>query len=445
MFRPQSVTVNCAHCGFPFQIPVFSIIDVRQNPELKAALLGGQLNAAQCPSCGRVNYIAGPLLYHDPEKKFLAVYIPAQANIPEVERQKIIGELTNSLMNALPPEQRKGYMLTPQQFFDLEQLVKKVLEMDGVTPEMLAASQKKLVLLDKLTSLQSDETAFKMAVSENQPLLDREIFMILADAIARYGALGQEDQVKALEALRERLMPITEFGRRLLKQRKAVENLGLNPTRAQVLENILKGDLEEVEAITIAVLPMLDYSFFQELTDRIESTQGEEREALEAKRELMLSVLETINKIEEQNHQAAARVADALIKAEDLDQAILEFSPMINERVLDILLRDLQIAQQEGAAELVERIHHVVETIGKAVNDSMPPALNLILQLVDADYPQETKTLLEANKEQINDDFLAMIEAFIEDVAKSDSYEPKAKDNLQRHLNNIYAQAKLMH
>jgi hypothetical protein len=270
MFRPQLVTVNCAHCGVPFQIPVFSIVDVQQNPELKNALLSGELNAAQCPGCGRVNYIAGPMLYHDPAKEFLAIYVPAQANIPDIERQKIIGDLTNSLMNALPPEQRKGYMLNPQQFLDLERLIKKILALDDVTPEMLEASQKKLNLLDKLTGLQSDETAFNLIVNENKPLLDREFFMLLADAIARYDALRQENQVKALEALRERLMPMTEFGQRLLKQRQAVEALGANPTREQVLGAIEKGDLEEVEAIAIAALPMLDYAFFQELTDRIE-------------------------------------------------------------------------------------------------------------------------------------------------------------------------------
>jgi hypothetical protein len=244
MFRPQLVTITCPQCGVPFQAPVFSIIDVKHQPELKTALLSGQLNAAQCPSCGFVSYIAGPLLYHDPDKEFLAVYIPMQANIPEAERQQIIGELTNALMNALPPEERKGYMFTPQQFFDLENLIRKILELDGVTSEMIEASQRKIELLDRLLKLQGDEMAFNMAVAENKELLDREFFMILADAIGRYQALNQEDQVKALEALRERIMPLTEFGQRLLKQRKAVEALGPRPTREQVQEAILKGDLE---------------------------------------------------------------------------------------------------------------------------------------------------------------------------------------------------------
>jgi hypothetical protein len=443
MFRPQLVTVNCAHCGFPFQIPVFSIIDVKQNPELKPALLSGELNAAQCPSCGRVNYIGGPLIYHDPGHDFLAVYVPMEANIPDSERQKIIGELTNALMNALPAEDRRGYMLTPSQFFDLETLIRKILELDGVTSEMLEASSRKIALLEKMLSLQNDEMAFNMAVVENKELLDREFFMLIADAIERYRGLGQEDQVKALEALRERLMPVTEFGQRLLKQRRAVEALGANPTRQQVMDAIIAGDLEEVEAITVAALPMLDYNFFQELTTRIEATEGDEREALETKRDMMLHVLETFRKLDEQATQAASHVANELIKAEDLDEAIQEFASMIDERVLDVLMRDMQVAQAEGAPEVAARIQKVLEALQQAAGAAMPPAIDLIFKLVEAEYPHETKALLDANSELVNDEFLTLLDIFIQDVAQSDSYEPAVKDQLLRHLRNISTQAKL--
>lgn len=444
MFRPQLVTVNCAHCSFPFQIPVFSIIDVKRNPELKPALLSGELNAARCPSCGQVNYIGGPLLYHDPDHEFLAVYIPMQANIPETERQKIIGELTNALMNALPAEERRGYMFAPQQFFDLEALIRKILEYDGVTSDMLEASKRKLDLLEKLLSLQNDELAFNMAVAENKSLLDREFFMLIADAIERYRNLNQEDRVKALEALRERLMPVTEFGQRLLKQRKAVESLGARPTRQQVLDAILAGDKDEVEAIAIAALPLLDYQFFQTLTERIEAAPEEEREALIEKRELILSVLEAIRKMEEQAMAAATRVADELIKAEDLEQAIMELAPMIDERVLEALSIQMQIARQEGAEAVVQRIQRVLDTLQKSVSESMPPALNLIFRLAEADYPHETKVLLTENKEIVNDEFITLLELFIKDIQESGSYEPKTLEHLLRHLRNVLTQAKLI-
>jgi len=344
MFRPQAVTINCAKCGFPFQIPVFSIIDVKQNPELKNALLSGQLNAAQCPSCGSLNYVSGPLLYHDPKHEFLAVYFPIEANVPEPERQKIIGELTNTLMNALPAEERRGYMLTPQQFFDMEALIRKILEFDGITSEMLEAREKQLELLEKLLKLKDDDMAFNMVVAENKDLLDRGFFIILNDGIARYRALGNEEMARSMEDLQEKLMPLTEFGQRLLRQREAVKRLGESPTREQVIDAILAGDKDEVEAITIAALPMIDYSFFQELTNRIEAAPAEEREELAAKRDVVVAVIDAFRKMEEEAIRAASSVANELIKADDLPQAIRELSPLIDERVIDVLLREMQIA-----------------------------------------------------------------------------------------------------
>lgn len=444
MFRPQLITINCAHCGFPFRIPVFSIIDVKRNPELKTALLSGELNAARCPSCGRVNYIGGPLLYHDPSHEFLAVYLPLEANIPEFERQKIIGDLTNTLMQALPPEERRGYMFAPQQFFDLEALIRKILELDGVTEEMLEASRRKIELVEQLMNLQNDEMAFNMAVAENQELLDREFFMILADGIARYRGLGEENKAIALEALRERLMPKTEFGKRLMKQRKAVEALGENPTRTQILDAIIAGDNDEVEAITIATLPLLDYRFFQELTRRIEEAEGEERESLEKKREIMLNVLETLRKLDEQAMTSAAFVAEELIKADDLEKAILELAPMIDERVINALVADLQIARQEEAHELAARIENVLNTLHQTAEKGLPPELRLVLRLTDAEYPEETKALLQEKRELVNDTFFSIINSFIEEIEKADSYDPKTKDQLLRHLRNVATQAKLI-
>jgi hypothetical protein len=335
-------------------------------------------------------------------------------------------------------------MLTPQQFFELETLVRKILELDGVTSEMLEASSRKVALLENLLNLQEDEMAFNMAVAENKELLDQEFFMILSDAISRYQELGEESLVKALEALRERLMPVTEFGQRLLKQRKAVEALGERPTRQQVLDAIVAGDREEAEAIAIAALPLLDYSFFQELTRRIEASEGEEREALESKRDLMLNILETIRKIEEEEVKAATRVANELIKAEDLEEAIRELAPMINERVLDVLMGELQVAQREGGVELAERIRVVLDTLRQLASQAIPPALSFIVDLTEAEYPQETKQLLEENREILDEKFFELLDSFITSIQESGGNDPKTQAELLRHLRNIAVQAKLI-
>ena len=172
MFRPSEITLNCPHCGFSYQAPVFSIVDVGETPELKQLLLTGRLNASQCPNCRNINYLATPLLYHDPEHEFLAVFMPAQLNMTEVQRQKAIGDLTKALMDALPPEKRRGYMLSPQQFLSMDSLGEKILGLDGVTPEMIEASKRKAQLVEELARIQDDSMAFNMVVAENKELLD---------------------------------------------------------------------------------------------------------------------------------------------------------------------------------------------------------------------------------------------------------------------------------
>ncbi len=444
MFRPQLVTITCPQCGAPFQVPVFSIIDVKRQPELKATLLSGQLNTAQCPNCGRVSYLAAPMLYHDPDKEFLAVYLPMEANIPEREQQKLIGELTNALMNALPPEERKGYFFTPVQFFDLERLVRKILELDGITQEMIEASQRKLELLEKLLRQQNDPMAFNMILNANRELLDREFYMLLIDTIRRSRELGQEDQVKALEALQERLLPESEFGRRLLKQRQAVEALGERPTRQQVQEAILQGDLDEVEAIALAVLPMLDYSFFLWLSEHIDQASGEEKEALEAKRDLILNLLESLRKIEEEATAASRRVVEELLKAEDLNAAIETLLPVIDTRVYEILMSELASAQSEGATELADRIYRVMAAIQDRLDQIIPPEMHLIFRLVESDYPTETKQILAENRELVNDTFFELLDTLIKESENNPSYKPKARDDVIRSLKNIKGLAKLL-
>ncbi len=444
MFPPELVTIACPQCGAPFQVPIFPIIDVKRQPELKAALLSGQLNTAQCPNCGRLSYIATPMLYHDPDKEFLAVYLPMEANLPEREQQKIIGELTNALMNALPPEERKGYFFTPMQFFNLERLVHKILELDGITQEMIEASRRKLELLDKLLQQQNDPMAFDMILADNRELLDKEFYMILTDALRRYRELGREDQVKALEALQERLLPESEFGRRLLKQRRAVEALGERPTRQQVQEAILQGDLDEVEAIALAALPLLDYSFFLWLAERIDQASGEEKEALEAKRDLLLNLLESLRKIEEEATAAAKRVAEELIKAEDLDAAIQSLLPAMNERVFDVLIAGMAEARSQGATELAERIQKVIERVEERLDQLIPPEVSLVFRLLESDYPAETKQVLEENRELVNDTFFKILDTFIEEAENNPSYDPKARDELIRFLKNIRVQATLL-
>ncbi|MCX7853182.1 MAG: CpXC domain-containing protein [Caldilineales bacterium] len=442
MFRPQAVSLRCPRCGFTYQTPVFTIIDVGQTPELKQLVLSGGLNASQCPHCGNINAIVAPLLYHDPAHEFLGVFIPPQLNLNEAQRQKIIGDLSNALMNSIPAEQRRFYMLNPQQFLTMDSLIEKLLGFEGITPEMLAASRKKLDLVQDLVRVRNDTIAFNIVVKENEKFLDREFFGLLTQFMMAAQAEGNREQAMALADVREKLLPLTEYGRRILKQRQAVQNLGERPTRERVLQAILQGDMDEAEAIAVVARPILDYRFFQELTNRIEALPAEERAAQEQKRQHILEVLETLRAADQAALQMAQQVLQELLTAEDLDKAIAEMLPYIDQTVLTLLLANIEEAERRGATAAVKRLTDVWERVTAALKAAIPPEVQLLYALTEADYPDGTRQILRDNKALVTPQFLEFLEQSIKALEEEPGEDGERRETI-RHLKNVLTQARL--
>lgn len=442
MFRPQTISLRCPHCGYTYQAPVFNIIDVGQTPELKQVVLAGSLNASQCPSCRNANYVASPFLYHDPAHEFLGVFIPTQMNISEPQRQKVIGDLSKALMDSLPAEQRRFYMLSPQQFLTMDSLLEKLLGFEGVTPEMLAASRKKVELVSELARLKDDVFAFTITVKENEKYLDQEFFSILANIMVSAQAEGAAPQAEILTQVREKLLPLTEIGRRTLKQRQAVQNLGASPTRQSILEAVLAADEDEAEAIAVVARAVMDYQFFQEYTSRLEAAPAAERPALDAKRQRMLRVLESMRSAEQARIQESTQVLQALLGAEDLNQAVQDMLPYIDQTVMGLLMANIEDAEKRGATAALQRLKEVWDTITDAMDEAVPPEMHLLYALTDADYPDGTRAILKENKEQITPEFLEFLQSAIESIEKTPSDDPE-QQNAIRHLRNVLTQARL--
>jgi hypothetical protein len=170
--------VTCPNCQTQFQVPIEQILDVQADPEAKVRVLNGLVNLAVCPNCRTGGTLNLPFLYHDPEKELALVYMPMEAGRDDLQRQQAIGKLTGAVMNSLPPEQRKGYLLQPQVFLTMENLFNRVLEADGVTPEMIAAQKAKADLLKRMIEATSDEV-LEAIIKENDEAIDAEFFGIL--------------------------------------------------------------------------------------------------------------------------------------------------------------------------------------------------------------------------------------------------------------------------
>ena len=112
----QTVTVTCPACHAQYSTSVQNVVDVGQDPRLKSLLLQGRLNVGVCPQCGTGGMLGLPFTYHDPEKEILFCLVPQELRMSETERQRAIGQMSNAVINRLPAEQRKGYLLRPRIF-----------------------------------------------------------------------------------------------------------------------------------------------------------------------------------------------------------------------------------------------------------------------------------------------------------------------------------------
>jgi hypothetical protein len=436
LFPPQGAQVQCPNCGTPFVVPIFSIVDLGANPELKQPLLGGQINAALCPSCGAGGPLAAPLMVHIPEKQFLGVLIPSEARVSEAQRQKLIGDLTQALMRKLPQEQRKGYMLQPRQYMDWQRFNEQLWEFEGVTAEMLRRQRTQTDLLYSLINLADDRKALEVAIARAGDLIDRQFFSLLDRMMVLVSSQGQREEADRFVALREALLELTPAGKEVAAQQERIRSvlMAIKPetTREQLLQQMVElyaepDGRELVGAVVMGLPSLFDYQFLMALSQRLDtSTEEAEKANLEQLREMVLTVQEQL----QANRQAAAQQAQQLLQdvlsAEDTEAALRANLDLVDELFLGVLASSIQQAERNNSTGAARRLRQVYDIALGLLQEGLPPDMQLMNRLLvvsDAGSKQELNALLEENRAMLTPDFvesLRRVEAEMRETGRTD-------------------------
>jgi len=426
----QTAPVTCPECNTPFATPVLTIIDVGQNPELKALFLSGQINVAVCPQCGNAGMLSAPLVYHDPEKELLFTFAPAGLGSSDMEQQRIIGDLSNRVISALPAEQRKGYLLQPRSFIQLEGMLDAILQADGVTPEMLAAQRAKAELLERLMRATSPD-ARQVVARENNAQIDYEFFQLLSLNIELAEREGQADAARELLELRLQLLEWSTAGQEIADRDEAIRSLGEGITREELLEKVIEaalaGEQAKVETMVTIARQGIDYVFYQQLTGRIETAEAsgdaDQARKLEALRETILDLTAQVDAEFERASQRADQQIQELLNSNDPEAALRSDPSQINELFLGVLTARLQAAEQSGQTEQAEKLGRINEIVIHMIQENQPPEVKLISQLLTAEYPDGTGALLEQYQELIGAPLLELMELLGKDLEEGDREE----------------------
>jgi hypothetical protein len=419
----QPVTsVNCPNCRSPFTAPIQQIIDVQGDPAAKPRLLSGRLNSIICPHCGFQGALNTPFIYHDAELELALVYMPMEVGKTDIERQRAIGDLTNRLMQRMPTEARKGYLLQPRTFFSVQNLIDALLERDEATRELVEMQRRKLELFDELRQIDpSDSLAVSEFVGSNDTDLDETFFQLLEVMINV--AESQSDSVEhdRLLQLESSLQEKSSTGRLIKMQRDAVQALASDPTRETLIEQLIASENKQVrEALVTVGRQLLDYAFFQALTARIDAAEAAGDGAL---KDTLLGLRKEVQEIRDQVDARAMEVVNEratllrnLLVAEDPREMLTQHLLEIDDVFLGVLNTNIQQATASGRLDVVEKLRGIGDTAIELITEHAPPEIRLVNKLVSAESNEQVVQLLEQERGSLDQDLLELIEHAAEDL-----------------------------
>jgi len=114
--------INCP-CGEVFEAELLSAISVSDNPELKEALIAGEINLVCCPKCGQMFYAERFILYHDSMNEFIAFVYPLSFQDQAAQcKEKMQLEFSKAVAN-FSEDEKKKMNYEPFLIFGIEDLV----------------------------------------------------------------------------------------------------------------------------------------------------------------------------------------------------------------------------------------------------------------------------------------------------------------------------------
>ena len=425
----------CPRCHQPVLVDMRQLFDSNTDPQAKQILLSGNFNVVQCPACGYQGTIPSPLVYHDAEKELLLTYFPPELGLPVNEQERLVGPLINQVVNALPMEKRKAYILRPQAMLTFQTLVEKILEGDGITKEMLDEQQKRVNLIQRLMTTPPESVSDILKTEES--LVDGNFFTILGRLVEATLAGGDQRSARALAAVQKAALEETEFGRQLKQQAeetqaavKALQDTGKDGlTREKLLDLILSfTNPAQVDTIVSMARSGLDYSFFELLTGKINAAEGDEKKRLETLRDHLLELTKEIDRVMQEEISHARGLLDKILAAPDVEKAAEESLDLMTDLFVELIRQEMQSARQLNDMQRFEKLQKIAMILQRA---STPPELQFLEMLMSLEKPEDRLKALQANASFVTPELVTMLNTVITQSEQQGNQPPEAIEELK--------------
>jgi transcriptional regulator with XRE-family HTH domain len=227
---------------------------------------------------------------------------------------------------------------------------------------------------------------------------------------------------------------------------KILEGIDENLTREDLLDRITAIEGEHTEQILNVLIsmarPLVDYQFFQLLTQRIEETQAQGDQAsvdrLTEIRAMILDLAQRLDAEVRERMQEKAHLLTEIIQSPDPQSTIRARMEEIDSVFFSVLEANLAQSEQQHQHQVADRLREIQNMIAQVLQESAPPEIRFINRLLQADYPDETRQILMDNKAMIDAELLSIFDVLGQDL------EQRGDTQTSEQLKKIKAQAEIL-
>jgi hypothetical protein len=270
--------------------------------------------------------------------------------------------------------------------------------------------------------------------------LDYEFFQMLTASAQTAHADGQTQLAQALLGLRAWLANLSSTARAAAAEVDVSLGLGETINREELLTRLQGAQSDqEFEELVAAARPLLDYAFFQNLTAQIDAaSDGDSADRLRALRKRILDTAAKQDDEVRARVQRAGELLKAILEAEDPQALARQRLEEIDDTFFVVLSANVQRAEAENRKDMAEALQRIADMVLGLIEDTLPPEVRFVSQLLNAPFPDGTQQLLESQRQDITPQFITALDQVITQLEEADNAEAA------EHMRQVKAQAEMM-
>jgi hypothetical protein len=265
----------------------------------------------------------------------------------------------------------------------------------------------------------SEEARIEMIQAEDD-LIDDEFFGIFTRLLESAVVSREQTTATQLKNLQDALLTHSSRGKLLQQEAEEVQiameeiqEMGEDITREKLLDLLVNSPTDtRIRAYVRLVRPALDYTFFQMLSERVDSARGKNQSRLADIREKLLAYTQEVDTEISNRSAIAQQNLEAVLQSDDIDETLRQNIEAVDEFFLQAVNQALEEARKSGDLEHSARLQQVVDVLDKL---SAPPAeLELIEKLLqDAADEKALRAAVEAHSESVTPELVQMLTSLV--------------------------------